>query len=60
MDDATGGAYDRKSAQISQVMERIIENGGFHSKKTVMTGDPLDKTGKFRKVLDLRWDTEKD
>jgi hypothetical protein len=25
-----------------------------------MTGDPLDDTGELRKVLELRWDTEKD
>jgi hypothetical protein len=40
-----GGAHDKEnSVRISQDMERIIENGGFCFKQTVMTGDPLDET----------------
>jgi hypothetical protein len=41
-------------------MEDIIGNGRFRFKETVMTGDPLCDTGKLRKVLGLRWDTERD
>ncbi len=61
MDDATGGASTLAAAkQVSQDMEDILENGGFRFKETVMSGDPLGETGKLRKVLGLRWDTERD
>jgi hypothetical protein len=42
---------------ILQDIESIIENGGFHFKVTVISGDFLDRTGELRKVLGLRWDT---
>ncbi len=59
VDDATRGAEDTEVAkQISQDMEDILENRGFRFKETVMTGDPLGKDGKLRKVLGLRWDTK--
>jgi hypothetical protein len=43
-------------------MESIIGNGGFQFKETIMSGDMLDEGGGggLRKVLALRWDTEKD
>jgi hypothetical protein len=41
-------------------MEDILENGGFCFKVTVMSGDPLGKDGELRKVLGLRWDTQRD
>ncbi len=46
--------------QVSQDMEDILENGGFWFKETVMSGDFLEKGEDLRKVLGLRWDTEKD
>ncbi len=61
MDDATGGASTLAAArQVSQDMEDILENGGFRFKETVMSGYPLGKGEELRKVLGLRWDTEKD
>jgi hypothetical protein len=61
VDDATGGASSVEAAkQVSQDMEDILENGGFHFKETVMSGDPLGKDGELRKVLGLRWDTQRD
>jgi hypothetical protein len=60
-DDATGGTSTLIAArQVLQDMEDILENGGFHFKETVMSGDPLGETGELRKVLGLRWDTERD
>ncbi len=54
MDDATGGAHEKKAAmKVSQDMEDIIENGVFRFKETVMTGDPIGKMGVLEKVLDL-------
>jgi hypothetical protein len=51
VDDTTGGAQDVKAAkQVSQDMEDILENGGFHIKETVMTGDSLGEEGELRKV----------
>jgi hypothetical protein len=41
-------------------MEDILENGVFRFKETVMSGDPLGEDGELRKVLGLRWDTQKD
>jgi hypothetical protein len=41
-------------------MEDILEHGGFQFKETVMSGDPLWEEGELRKVLGLRWDTERD
>ncbi len=59
--DATGGASTLGAArQVSQDMEDILENGGFRFKETVMSGDPLGEDGELRKVLGLRWDTERD
>ncbi len=59
MDDATGGAHDKKRAmRISQDMEAIVENCSFCFKETVTTGDLLDETGEHYKGLS--WDTEKD
>jgi hypothetical protein len=56
-----GGTYDKENAvRVSQDITSIIENGGCRFKETVMLGNPLDKTGKLRKVLGLRWDIEKD
>jgi hypothetical protein len=61
VDDATGGASSTEAARrVSQDMEDILENGGFHFKETVMSGDPLGEGGELRKVLGLRWDTQKD
>jgi hypothetical protein len=61
VDEATGGAGSVEAAkQVSQDMEDILENGGFRFKETVMSGDPLGKDGELRKVLGLRWDTQKD
>jgi hypothetical protein len=61
MDDATGGANSAEAARrVSQDMEDILENGGFRFKETVMSGDPLGEGGELRKVLGLRWDTQKD
>ncbi len=61
VDDATGGAGNLEVAkQLSQDMEDILENGGFRLKETVMARDPLGENGELRKVLGLRWDTEKD
>jgi hypothetical protein len=56
-----GGASTLAAAkQVSQDVEDILENGGFRFKETVMSGDPLGETGEMRKVLGLRWDTERD
>jgi hypothetical protein len=61
VDDATGGANSTEAARrVSQDMEDILENGGFRFKETVMSGDPLGEGGELRKVLGLRWDTQKD
>jgi hypothetical protein len=61
VDDATGGASSIEAAkEVSQDMEDILGNGGFRFKETVMSGDPLGKVGELRKVLGLRWDTQRD
>jgi hypothetical protein len=61
VDDATGGVSTLAAAkQVSQDMEDILENGGFCFKETVMSGDPLGEKDDLRKVLGLRWDTERD
>ncbi len=61
MDDATRGANSLEAArQVSHDMEDILENGGFRFKETVMSRDPLGEGGELRKVLGLRWDTQKD
>jgi hypothetical protein len=61
VDDATGGASSMEAAkEVSQDMEDILGNGGFRFKETVMSGDPLGKDGELRKVLGLRWDTQRD
>jgi hypothetical protein len=61
VDDATGGASTLEAAkQVSQDMEDILENGGFRFKETVMSWDPLGEDGELRKVLGLRWDTQRD
>ncbi len=61
VDDATRGASTLGAARrVSQDMEDILENGGFRFKETVMSGDPLGEDGELRKVLGLRWDTERD
>ncbi len=61
VDDATGAASSTEAARrVSQDMEDILENGGFRFKETVMSGDLLGEGGELRKVLGLRWDTEKD
>jgi hypothetical protein len=41
-------------------MEEILENRGLRFKETVMSGDPLGETGELRKILGLRWHTERD
>jgi hypothetical protein len=41
-------------------MEDIIEKERFCFKGIVMSGNPLKKSGEVRKLLGLRWDTEKD
>jgi hypothetical protein len=46
--------------QVSQDMEDILENGGFRFKETGMSGDPFGEKEDLRKVLGLKWDTEKD
>jgi hypothetical protein len=61
VDNATGGVSSTEAARrVSQDMEDILENGGFRFKETVMSGDPLGEGGELRKVLGLRWDTQKD
>jgi hypothetical protein len=61
VDDATGGASSMEAARrVSQDMEDILENGGFCFKETVMSGDLLGEGGELRKVLGLRWDTQRD
>jgi hypothetical protein len=46
VDDATGGADKKEEARrVSLDMEDILKNGGFRFKETIMTGDPLGKTG---------------
>jgi hypothetical protein len=40
-------------------MEDILENNGFRFKETIMAGDPMGDTRELRKVLGLRWDTER-
>jgi hypothetical protein len=61
VDDATAGAGSVEAAkQVSQDMEDILKNGGFRFKETVMSGDPLGRDGELRKVLGLRWDTQRD
>jgi hypothetical protein len=61
VDDATAGASSMEAAkQVSQDMEDILENGGFRFKETVMSGDPLGEDRELRKVLGLRWDTQRD
>ncbi len=61
VDDALGGAPDKDNVQcISQNMESMIENAGFHFKAMVMTGDPLDEREELQKILGLRWDTERE
>jgi hypothetical protein len=61
VDDTTGGASSAgRARQVSQDMEDILENWGFWFKETVMSGDTLEKGGELRKVLRLKWDTQKD
>jgi hypothetical protein len=61
VDDATGEESSMEAAkQVSQDMEDILGNGGFRFKETVMSGDPLGKDRELRKVLGLRWDTQRD
>jgi hypothetical protein len=61
VDDATRGTSTLAAArQVLQDMEDILENGGFRFKETVMSGDPLGKGEEPRKVIGLRWDTERD
>jgi hypothetical protein len=51
-DDATGGSMtERNVMRVSADMDNILGNGGFQFKETVMSGDPLDETGKLRKVF---------
>ncbi len=61
VDDATGVSWDVENVcHISQDMERVIGNRGFHFQEIFKSVDPLDETGELRKILGLRWDTEKD
>ncbi len=61
VDDATAGAGSVEAAkQVSQDVEDILENGGLCFKETVMSGDPLGRDGELRKVLGLRWDTQRE
>jgi hypothetical protein len=61
VDDTTGGASTLGVARhVSQDMEDILENEGFRFKETVMSGEPLGEDRELRKVLGLRWDTERD
>jgi hypothetical protein len=61
VDDDTGGGSSTEAAkQVSQDMEDILGNGGFRFKETVMSGDLLGKDWELRKVLGLRWDTQRD
>jgi hypothetical protein len=55
-----GLGIKKTALAISKDIGDIIEKGGFHSKETVMSGNPLEHSGEPRKVLGLRWDTEKD
>jgi hypothetical protein len=60
VNDTTGEANSVAVAkQVSQDMEDILEHGGFRFKETDMSGDPLEEEGELRKVLGLRWDTER-
>jgi hypothetical protein len=55
VDDTSGGVHDKENAiRVPADMNSIIENGGFQSKETVMSGDPLDKRGELRKAMGLR------
>jgi hypothetical protein len=55
VDDTTGGVHDKENAiRVPADMNSIIENGGFQSKETVMSGDPLDERGELRKAMGLR------
>jgi hypothetical protein len=58
VDDATGRADSQEeSRQVSVDMEDIPENSRFRFKE--MSGDPLGDTRELRKLLGLRWDTER-
>jgi hypothetical protein len=61
VDDATAGADSKEDLMaISRGMEAIVARGGFKFKETVMSGDQVEDPDQLRKVLGLRWDTEKD
>jgi hypothetical protein len=45
--------------RVSADMESL-GHGGFQFKETVMSGHSLNERGELKKVLGLRWDTEKD
>ncbi len=61
MENATGEAQDKETGlAISKDTEDTIEKEGFCFKETVMSGDPLEKSGKQEKALGLRRDIEKE
>ena len=61
VDDALAGSDEEEKLEvISQGMEAIVARGGFKFKETVKSGDPVDDQEHLRKVLGVRWDTERD
>ena len=60
VDDCTAGSNSKEELLvISEDLEKIVQEGGFKFKDTVMTGDPLKDNEKV-KVLGMLWDTAKD
>ena len=61
VDDALAGSDEEEKLEvISRGMEAIVARGGFKFKETVKSGDPVDDQDQLRKVLGVRWDTERD
>ena len=57
VDDVASGGKDKKRAiEISQNMDKIVAQGGFKFKKTIMSGDDVDPV----KVLGTHWDVRQD
>jgi hypothetical protein len=61
VDDLTGGADSLEELEeIGLGMKKIIELGGFTLKETIKSGDPVKDLTNLRKILGIKWDTEKD